>query len=142
MIKFTSENMDTSLAELLLPNEKSVCPIYCAFRERKFFGSNIQYGYFTCTDTERLLIVRYDGIIFENRLMGTASLSAIKGLKIKKSIIGQYNITITFATEKKDFTLMLQISPKVAGGGFNYQEENLQKLLKILEPYQTVKGKR
>ena len=139
MTKITAENMNAIFAEMLLQSENSVCPIYCAFREKSFFPTRLEYGYCTCTDTGRLLIVRYCGIMYENQKKGAAPLTAIKNLKIKKTLIGQYKITITFATEKKDFKLMLQIASKIAGGGFANQSENLQRLLDILKPYETVK---
>ncbi len=131
--------MNAILSDMLLPGENSICSIYCAFRENTFVTTGMQYGYFTCTDTGRILIVRYSGIMLENMLKGAATLTAIKKLKIKKTVIGQYKIIIAFASENRDFKLTLQIASKIAGGGFANQGENLQRLLEILKPYETAK---
>lgn len=88
------------------------------------------------TDKDRLLTVRYDIV---DGTLGACPLSAIKKLRIKKLLIGQYRFDFTLMTDKKDYSLSVQASPTVAGGSFPHQYANLHMLMSVLKPYVTEK---
>lgn len=75
-------------------------------------GSAMEYGYLAVTDKGRLLMIRYDFIGDGN--CGSCPLTAIKRLKIKKLLIGQYKLEFTLMTDGKDYKTTVQIAPKMA----------------------------
>ena len=128
--------MHAQLVRMLYPDEKVLFPVYCVFREKSFLPSFLEYGYIAVTDKNRLLTVRYDII---DGTLGACPLTAIKKLRIKKLLIGQYRFEFKLMTDKKDYLLSVQVSPTVAGGSFPHQYANLHMLMSALEPYVTEK---
>lgn len=125
--------MYAQLLRMLYPEEKALFPVYCIFRQGGF-TSYYDVGYLAATDKGRLLFVRYDII---DGTLGSCPFTAIKQLKIKKLIIGQYKFEFRLMTEKKDFSITAQVAPKVVGGTFPNQSENLNMLMSTLQPYVT-----
>ena len=78
-------------------------------------------------------MIRYDFIGDGN--CGSCPLTAIKRLKIKKLLIGQYKLEFTLMTDGKDFKTTVQIAPKMDFGAFPHQYANLNMLLDALRPY-------
>ena len=135
-LKYNAADMHAQLVRMLYPDEKVLFPVYCVFREKSFLPSFLEYGYIAVTDKNRLLTVRYDII---DGTLGACPLTAIKKLRIKKLLIGQYRFEFKLMTDKKDYSLSVQVSPTVAGGSFPHQHANLHMLMSALEPYVTEK---
>lgn len=135
-LNYNEADMHAQLVRMLYPDEKVLFPVYCVFREKSFLPSFLEYGYIAVTDKNRLLTVRYDII---DGTLGACPLTAIKKLRIKKLLIGQYRFEFKLMTDKKDYLLSVQVSPTVAGGSFPHQYANLHMLMSALEPYVTEK---
>lgn len=135
-LNYNEADMHAQLVRMLYSDEKVLFPVYCVFREKSFLPSFLEYGYIAVTDKNRLLTVRYDII---DGTLGACPLTAIKKLRIKKLLIGQYRFEFKLMTDKKDYLLSVQVSPTVAGGSFPHQYANLHMLMSALEPYVTEK---
>ena len=135
-LKYNEADMHAQLVRMLYPDEKVLFPVYCVFREKSFLPSFLEYGYIAVTDKDRLLTVRYDIV---DGTLGACPLSAIKKLRIKKLLIGQYRFDFKLMTDKKDYSLSVQVSPTVAGGSFPHRYANLNMLISLLTPYITGK---
>ncbi len=135
-MQYTEAFMNTSLNQLLLPGEKNLCAVYCGFPDTGFFArpGTIKTGFLTCTDYDRLLIAKN---YFGKFATGSFRLNSLKQLKIKKNLFGQQVIEAVFSTEQKDIKLKMQIAPKVFGVDFPNQKNHLDKLLEILQKYET-----
>ncbi len=132
--KFTDEEMDAALGELLMAGEHLETAVYCLFKATGFFASNrtLIIGYAGITDMGRLLCCRY-GYIGDST--EAYDLENIVGIKIKSSLLGQKIITLNFYDGKKH-TVKFQVAPKVAGSKLPDQERNTEKLLEFLEAKQ------
>ena len=135
-LKYNEADMHAQLVRMLYPDERVLFPVYCVFREKSFLPSFLEYGYIAVTDKDRLLTVRYDIV---DGTLGACPLSAIKKLRIKKLLIGQYRFDFKLMTDKKDYPLMVQIAPNISFGGFPHQYANLHMLMSVLKPYVTEK---
>ena len=107
-LNYNEADMHAQLVRMLYPDEKVLFPVYCVFREKSFLPSFLEYGYIAVTDKNRLLTVRYD--IIDGTLVA-CPLTAIKKLRMKKLLIGQYRFEFKLMTDKKDYLLSIQISP-------------------------------
>lgn len=138
-MKFDEQYAVNAFNTMLSYDEKSLCPIYCMFKETGFFAnpSHMIVGFATITSCGRLLIARYflvDGLV-KNEL----AISMIKSCKIKKTLFGQYEVEMAFPTQKKDFKLRLQAAPKILGSNFPNQRQNLTQFISILESQSSIK---
>lgn len=132
-LKYDEADMHAQLVKVLYPDETAMFPVYCVYNDKSFMGSAMEYGYLAVTDKGRLLMIRYDFIGDGN--CGSCPLTAIKRLKIKKLLIGQYKLEFTLMTDGKDFKTTVQIAPKMAFGAFPHQYANFNMLLDALRPY-------
>lgn len=132
-MKFNHKYMNDLFDTMLLPGEKSLCPIYCGFPQTGFFamGGKTVFGYATCTNSGRLLIARF---FLGDCAKGSCTISRAKQMKIKKNIFGQYVINASFPGESKDIKLCIQAASKVYGCDFPDQSKNLETMLSILDP--------
>ena len=94
--------MHAQLVKVLYPDETAMFPVYCVYNDKSFMGSAMEYGYLAVTDKGRLLMIRYDFIGDGN--CGSCPLTAIKRLKIKKLLIGQYKLEFTLIGFQDDST--------------------------------------
>lgn len=133
--KYTDEEMNAALGELLIGGERLETAMYCLFKETGFLASNrnIITGYIGVTDMGRLLYCKYGLIADENNAY---NMEDIVQIKIKPMIFGQKIITIVFDGGKKH-TVKFQFAPKVAGSKLPNQERNAEKMLEILEAKQS-----
>ena len=132
--KYTDEEMNAALGELLIWEEYLETAVYCIFKDTGFFASNrnIIMGYVGITDMGRLLCCKYRTISDEP---ASYNMEDIIQIKIKPAIFGQKIITIVFDEGKKR-TVKFQLAPKIAGSKMPNQEQNAEKLLEILEAKQ------
>lgn len=131
---FTPNDMYNTLKPMLYPEEVNVCPVFCVFRDPTLLERCriIRSGFISCTNTGRLLVAKDMGNrwIKESFMLYTA-----KKVKINKNIFGQYVIRVNFPGQDKDIKFKFQISPKIIGGSFVYQKQNLNQLVNILSGY-------
>ena len=132
-MQISSLLMEKQFGYMLIPNEISRCPLYCTFASTSLFSfQSVIPGYLTCTDIGRLLMVK-------NRISGyeceAAALDAIKKVKIRKNLFGQYVVDLTFCGEKKDVKCRIQIAKRIHGGDFFDQERHLETFLSIIQKY-------
>lgn len=132
-LKYDEADMHAQLVKVLNPDEVAMFPVYCVYRDNSFLPNTMDYGYLAVTDKGRLLMIRYDFI--GNGNCGSCPLTAIKKLKIKKLLIGQYKLEFTLMTDSRDYKTTVQIAPKMAFGAFPNQYANLHMLLSSLQPY-------
>ena len=132
--KYTDEEMNAALGELLIGGEHLETAIYCAFKATGFFESvrNILIGYVGVTDMGRFVYCKYGIIVDENNAY---NMEDIVQIKIRPMIFGQKIITIVFDNGKKH-TVAFQFAPKVVGAKLPNQERNVEKILEILEAKQ------
>ena len=107
-LKYDEADMHAQLVKVLYPDETAMFPVYCVYNDKSFMGSAMEYGYLAVTDKGRLLMIRYDFIGDGN--CGSCPLTAIKRLKIKKLLIGQYKLEFTLMTDGKDYKTAVQLS--------------------------------
>lgn len=133
--KFTDEEMNAALEELLIGGESLETSVYCLFKDTGFFASNrnIITGYAGITDMGRLLCCKYGIVGDEN---AAYNMEDIVQIKIKPMILGQKIVTVVFEDGKKR-TVKFQLAPKVAGSKLPNQERNTEKMLEILEAKQS-----
>ncbi len=126
--------MNERLNALLLPDEKLLCPIYCAFKPTGFFASPsvVWPGFAGCTSRGRIVTVQFR--LADDRVEGACLLSTVKKLKIKKILLGQYKIEAVFGGER-DIALKMQAAP-YSGKNFPEQKQNLETMLSILKQYE------
>lgn len=134
-LKYDEADMHAQLVKVLYPDEVAMFPVYCVYRDNSFLPNTMDYGYLAVTDKDRLLMIRYDFIGDGN--CGSCPLTAIKKLKIKKLLIGQYKLEFTLMTNGRDYKTTVQVAPKMAFGAFPNQYANLHMLISSLQPYQT-----
>lgn len=134
-LKYDEADMHAQLVKVLYPDEVAMFPVYCVYRDNSFLPNTMDYGYLAVTDKGRLLMIRYDFIGDGN--CGSCPLTAIKKLKIKKLLIGQYKLEFTLMTNGRDYKTTVQVAPKMAFGTFPNQYANLHMLISSLQPYQT-----
>lgn len=129
--KYTDEEMNNALGELLIGGEHLETAVYCIFKETGFFARNsvITTGYAGITDMGRLLCCKYH--IFGDE-SAAYNMEDIVKIKIKSLIIGQKIVTVVFEGSKKQ-TVKIQFAPKVAGSKLPNQERNTEKILEIFE---------
>lgn len=132
-LKYDEADMHAQLVKVLNPDEVAMFPVYCVYRDNSFLPNTMDYGYLAVTDKGRLLMIRYD--FMGNGNCGSCPLTAIKKLKIKKLLIGQYKLEFTLMTDRRDYKTTVQIAPKMAFGAFPNQYTNLHMLLSSLLPY-------
>lgn len=132
-LKYDEADMHAQLVKVLNPDEVAMFPVYCVYRDNSFLPNTMDYGYLAVTDKGRLLMIRYD--FMGNGNCGSCPLTAIKKLKIKKLLIGQYKLEFTLMTDSRDYKTTVQIAPKMAFGAFPNQYANLHMLLSSLQPY-------
>lgn len=132
-LKYDEADMHAQLVKVLNPDEVAMFPVYCVYRDNSFLPNTMDYGYLAVTDKGRLLMIRYD--FMGNGNCGSCPLTAIKKLKIKKLLIGQYKLEFTLMTDSRDYKTTVQIAPKMAFGAFPNQYANLHMLLSSLLPY-------
>ena len=132
--KYTDEEMNAALGELLIGGERLETAMYCLFKETGFFASegSVITGYVGVTDMGRFVFCKYGLIIDESNAY---NMEDIVQIKIKPMILGQKIITIVFNDGKKH-TVKFQFAPKVAGSKLPNQERNAEKMLEILEAKQ------
>lgn len=132
-LKFNEADMHAQLVKVLNPDEVAMFPVYCVYRDKTFLPDTMDSGYLAVTDKGRLLMIRYDFV--GDGSFGSCPLTAIKKLKIKKLLIGQYKLEFTLMTDGKDFKTSVQIAPKMAFNAFPNQYANLNMLINTLLPY-------
>lgn len=132
--KYTDEEMNAALGELLIGDERLETAVYCLFKATGFFESNrdVITGYLGITDMGRLVYCKYHVINDES---AAYNMEDIVQIKIRPMIFGQKIITIVFDGGKKH-TVKFQLAPKVAGSKLPNQERNAEKMLEILEAKQ------
>ncbi len=133
-MKFNKQYMESVFQPMLAPGEKSLCPIYCAFKQTGFLASSrsMIVGFVTLTSGARLLIAQH----FMGRTeTGFAYLPSVKKLKVSKNLFGQTVVEAVFPDGKKDFTVKFQAAPKIIGCDFPDQAENLNRLCYVLDNY-------
>lgn len=133
--KYTDEEMNAALGELLLGGERLETAVYCLFKATGFFASegDIITGYAGITDMGRFLCCKYHTISDET---AAYSMEDIVQIKIKPMLFGQKIVTLVFDDGKKR-TVKFQLAPKVAGSKLPNQERNTEKMLEILEAKQS-----
>lgn len=133
--KFTDEEMNAALGELLIGGECLETAVYCLFKPTGFFASSrdVITGYIGITDMGRLVCCKYHMINDESVAY---NMEDIVQIKIKPTIFGQKIVTVVFNDGKKR-TVKLQLAPKVAGSKLPNQERNAEKMLEILEAKQS-----
>ena len=132
--KFSDEEMNAALGELLIGGERLETAMYCLFKETGFFASNssVITGYVGVTDMGRFVYCKHGLVMDEN---AAYNMEDIVQIKIRPMIFGQKIITIVFNDGKKH-TVKFQFAPKVAGSKLPNQEQNTEKMLEILEAKQ------
>lgn len=132
--KYTDEEMNDALEALLIGGERIETAVYCVFKATGFFDSNrrIIAGYVGITDMGRFLCCKYHTINDESVAY---NMEDILQIKIKPTIFSQKIVTVVFDDGKKR-TVKFQIAPKVAGSKLPNQEQNMEKMLEILEAKQ------
>lgn len=128
---FSEQDMMSVLGELLAEGEGIETAVYCIFKPTGFFSGyrNIIMGYAGITDRDRFIICKYG-------LIGTEQaaypMESIVNINITNFLLGQKTITLTFDSGKKNI-VKIQAAPKVTGNGLPGQQQNLEKMVKILE---------
>lgn len=134
MFNFNEKYMNETLNAMLAPGEKSLCPIYCVFKPPGFAVSKgTIMGYVSLTNAGRMLIAQN---LLGRISTGSGMLSSIKKLKISKNVFGQTVVDVVFPDGKGSLHLKFQAASKVIGCDFPHQEENLKKMLYVLESVQ------
>ena len=131
---FRQQDMCDVLDTMLYPDEVNVCPVYCVFGSTSLFErcKIVRVGFVSCTNTGRLLIAKD---MVNRWVKESYMLHAIKEVKIRENLFGQYVIRLKLQGGEKDIKYKLQISPKIVGGNFEYQEQNLKRLVEMLSRY-------
>lgn len=116
---------------MLMPGEKSLCPVYSVFKPTSFFaGASSTYpGFITVTDRKRVLIVRHK--IFSSDT-AVYDLTTISNFKITNMPLKQKALSMVFLENGKKVKLKLQAAEKVIGNGFPEQADNLEHLIVLL----------
>lgn len=98
--KYSDEEMNAALGELLIGGERLETAVYCIFKATGFFESNrnIVTGYVGITDMGRLLCCKYH-IIGDQA--AAYNMEDIVQIKIKPIIFGQKIVTLVFDSGKK-----------------------------------------
>lgn len=125
------QKLADQLDEMLMPDEKSLCPVYCIFKSTGFFASPSKTypGFITVTDRKRVLIVR-------QKLFGNESaaydVTTISKFKITNMPLKQKALSMAFLENGKKVQVKLQAAEKVIGNGFPEQADNLEHLIVLL----------
>ncbi len=133
MQAFNEREMDGLLRPMLLPGEELLCAVYCAFRQKTFFGSNVIPGYAACTSGQRLLFIQFP--LYGGHLEGACALPTAKKVKVKKALFGQSAAEAVFPGNEKEIRLRIQAAPSI-GKKFPDQRRNLEAMLDILKKYE------
>ena len=131
--KYTDEEMNTTLGELLMGGERLETAIFCYFKATGFLTShwNMVTGYAGITDVGRFVFCKHGLIADEN---AAYNMKDIVQIKIKPMIFGQKMITMVFDDGKKHTVKFQFVSKEVAK--FPNQEQNAKKMLEIIEAKQ------
>lgn len=131
--KYTDEEMNATLGELLMGGERLETAIFCYFKATGFFESNrnVITGYVGITDMGRFVLCKHGLIADENTAY---NMEDIVQIKIKPIILGQKIITMVFDDGKKHM-VKFQFAPKEVAK-FPNQEQNAKKVLEIIEAKQ------
>ena len=128
---------------MLMDGESHTGIIYGVFKPKGFFagtiGNQIDPGYITVTNMDRLLTVRTGslGYFTGNNRTAAYDLSDAKKLIIHKTVFGQYAFEFVFFINGKNEKERFQAAKRVAGSGHPDQEDNLEEILSILSRYET-----
>lgn len=116
---------------MLMPGEKSLCPVYSVFKPTGFFaGASSTYpGFITVTDRRRVLIVRHK--IFSSDT-AVYDLTTISNFKITNMPLKQKALGMVFLENGKKVKVKFQAAEKVVGNGLPDQADNLEHLIVLL----------
>lgn len=121
---------------MLSEGEESLCPIICGFNTNKFFASDdIFFGYATCTSRDRLLLIKYSISttgLFKGSQTEAYDITLIRKIKIREESLRKCIIKAELPTEKGYKKIKIETAPKTFVNGFPNQEENLEKMIEIL----------
>lgn len=120
---------------MLMPDEKSLCSVYCVFKPTSFFAgflhttSSTYPGFISITDRKRVLIVRQK---FFGNESAVYDLTTISNFKITNMPLKQKALSMVFLENGKKVKVKLQAAEKVIGNGFPEQADNLEHLIVLL----------
>lgn len=134
-LTFKSEDMYSALDKFDVGYSYPVSAVICNMTG--FFASkkNLHSGFVALSERNSLIIADYNMIMQET--LYEIPMASIKSLKIgrKALLVGTQTIKIEFLSEGKKFRFDISIAPKIIGGDFNEQEENMGAIISELQNY-------